>query len=403
MFRGKIMMTVVTCGAVLLLGCPGAQAAGEGMVKIGAVMALQGIMAPAFKEANAGLEDSIALANASGGVGGKEIKYVMKSCEYGATDPTEANRLFDEILKQHKPLAMFGQGTAQALSLADKIRTEYKVLFTSPSMSSKVAQASLYPSIFVAGPTYGQQIAMLLKYVRKSKRMAKVAIFYGDNAFGRDPLPFARLLCRKWKLNLVAEVGAKLGAKDVSAQVQELKAKNPDYVIFHGFAGRPPFATAVGEIRGQGMHCQLMGTIFSSSLMTLKALGPLADGFLAVRPTAYWYMADIPMIRTLRAYTERKYPEVKYRTVFYLQGFVAGKLLIESLRRADKAGELNYEGVCKALKSIKDFSTDGLTAPLTNRQNKFPVARIWKADADIGVFVPAPLPKGLDAWIRIGY
>jgi branched-chain amino acid transport system substrate-binding protein len=59
------------------------------------------------------------------------------------------------------------------------------------------------------------------------------------------------------------------------------------------------------------------------------------------------------------------------------------------LKRADQACQLIGEGLVKALQSLKDFESGGLSAPLTIKNNKFPVARVWKANVQKKVFEPA--------------
>jgi branched-chain amino acid transport system substrate-binding protein len=114
-------------------------------------------------------------------------------------------------------------------------------------------------------------------------------------------------------------------------------------------------------------------------------------------------MEDVPMIQKIKQFNANHHPEVTFRPNSYMQGFVTGMIFVECLKRADRAGQLNSDGLVKALKSLKGFETGGLTAPLTIKNNRFPVARIWQASVEKGIFEPAPLPKGLEHWIRIGY
>ncbi len=100
------------------------------------------------------------------------------------------------------------------------------------------------------------------------------------------------------------------------------------------------------------------------------------------------------MIKKIRAYTAANYPDVKARPLFYMQGFLSGLVFVETLRKADKAGKRDYQGMVEALQSLKDFDTGGLTAPLTIKNNRFPIGRIWRANAEKGIFEPE------SDWIR---
>jgi len=103
----------------------------------------------------------------------------------------------------------------------------------------------------------------------------------------------------------------------------------------------------------------------------------------------YWWDENVPMIKKIREYTKKKYPDVTERDNSYMQGFMTGLIFVECLKRADKAGQLNHEGLVKALQSLKDFDSGGLSAPYTIKNNKFPVARVWKANPQKKIFEAA--------------
>ena len=112
---------------------------------------------------------------------------------------------------------------------------------------------------------------------------------------------------------------------------------------------------------------------------------------------------DVSKDPKIKQFNANHHPDIMFRPNSYMQGFVTGMIFVECLKRAERAGQLNSDGLVKALKSLKGFETGGLTAPLTIKNNRFPVARIWQANVEKGIFEPAPLPAGLEHWIRIGY
>ena len=392
-------ISMLSLALLLLIGAPLSHAEGEEVIKVGAVQPLTGVFAFAGSHLNAGLEDALMMANKDGGINGKKIEYIV---EDGGYNLEKAKAAFVKIVEQHNPLIMYGESTALGKAIFGDIKSRFKVLYASTSFSGELAQQAMNPYVFVPGPTYGDQFGILLKYVAKVKPKAKVAFFYSDSAFGRDPIKYGRIVCRKLGLRLVAEEVAKLGAEDVSAQVKSLKEKDPDYVIFQGYLVSP-MPEVIKQCRELGMTCTFTGTYWGTTRMLLNKLGPLADGYLGVSPYNFWWMDDVPMIRKIKAYNAANHPDVTYRPSFYMQGFATGLIFVECLKRAEKAGELNGDGLVRALKSLKGFETGGLTGPLTNRNNRFPVAQIWLANASTGVFEPAPLPPGLQEWIELTF
>lgn len=379
--RGFGILVIIALTCCLLIG----SAIAQEEVKVGAVQPITGRFAFAGVNINAGLEDALMMANEDGGINGKKIKYIMEDGQYQLDVATAA---FKRIMARDNPLVIYGESTGLGKAMAPEIRDRYKILYSSTSFSSELADAKNFPSIFVPGPTYSDMFGVLLKYIAKEKPGAKIAFFYSDTEFGKDPIPYGREMAKQLKLELVAEEVAQVGAIDVTSQVLDLKRKSPDFVIFQGFVVEPVI-TVIKQCRDFGMKSQFMGTFWGASKMILENLGPLADGYLAVNPYMYWWNDDVPMIKKIKEYSAKKYPNVAYRDNSYMQGYMTGLIFVECLRRADKAGELNYDGMVKALQSLKGFETGGLSAPYTNNNNKFPVARVWKANVAKKIFEPA--------------
>ncbi len=384
--RGKLVVSAILALCVALCFGPGlTPASAEDEIKVGGVQPITGRFAFAGVNINAGLEDALMLANEAGGINGKKIKYLMEDGQYKLDVATAA---FKRIMSRDNPLIMYGESTGLGKAMAPEIKDRYKILYASTSFSSELADPAHNPYMFVPGPTYSDMFGILLKFIAKEKPGAKVAFFYSDTEFGKDPIPSAREMCKQLKLELVAEEVAQVGAVDVTSQVLDLKRKKPDYVIFQGFV-ISPVGTVIKQCRDFGMKCKFMGTFWGTTKMLLDKLGPLAEGYMGVNPYNYWWMDDVPMIKKIKEYTKKKYPDVNYRPNSYMQGFMTGLIFVECLKRADKAGELNGDGLVKALKSIKNLDTGGLSAPFTWKDNKFPVARVWKANVQKKIFEPA--------------
>jgi branched-chain amino acid transport system substrate-binding protein len=357
----------------------------QDVIKIGAVQPITGRFSFAGVNIDAGLKDALMMANEAGGINGKKIQYIMEDGEYKMDAATAA---FKRIMSRDNPIIMYGESTGLGKAMSPEIKDRYKILYSSTSFSGELADVKANPYIFVPGPTYADQFGILLKHIAKEKPGAKVAFFYSDTEFGKDPVPYGKEMCKKLNLNLVAEEVAKVGDVDVTSQVLDLKRKEPDYVIFQGFV-TSPVPTVIKQCKDFGMKAKYMGTFWGMDKMMLDQLGPLAEGYLGVNPYNYWWAEEIPMIKKIREYTKKTYPSVDYRPNSYFQGFVTGLIFVECLKAADKAGQLNGDGLVKALQAIKNMDTGGLTAPLTWRDNKFPVARVWKANVAKKIYEPA--------------
>jgi len=386
--RKFLILTVVL--AVGMVAFSGGNCLAADEIKVGAVQPITGRFAFAGVHINAGLEDALMMANAEGGINGKKIKYIMEDGTYNVDVSVAA---FKRIMARDNPIIMYGESTGMGKAVAPEIKDRYKILYSSTSFSSELANAAENPYVFVPGPTYSDMFGILLQYIAKEKPGANVAFFYSDTEFGQDPVPYGREMCKKLGLNLVAEEVAKVGGVDVASQVLDLKRKKAEYVIFQGYV-LSPVATVIKQARDYGLKVKFMGTHWGTHKMLLDKLGPLAEGYRGVMPYAFYYQDDIPMIKKIQAWNEEHHPEVKYRPTSYMQGFMTGLIFVECLKRADKAGDLTGEGLVKALQSIKDFDVGGLMAPVTVVNNKIPMGRVYQANVAKKIFEP------ISDWIR---
>jgi branched-chain amino acid transport system substrate-binding protein len=361
-------------------------AGAQGEIKIGAVQPITGRFAFAGVHINDGLADAIAMANEEGGIGGKKIKYIMEDGTYN-TDVAVA--AFKRIMTRDNPLIMYGESTGLGKAMAPEIKDRYKILYSSTSFSGELADPATNPYVFVPGPTYGDMFGILLNYIAKEKPGAKIAFFYSDTEFGKDPIPYGRETCKKLGLKLVAEEVAKVGAVDISSQVLNLKKNAAEYVIFQGFV-LSPVPEIIKQAKDYGLKAKFMGTHWGTDKIVLEKLGPLAGDYMGVMPYAFWWETQNPMIKKLIAWNAKHHADIKYRPTSYMQGFFTGQVFIEVLKRADKAGQLTGEGLVKALQSLKDVESGGLMCrPYSVVSNKIPYGRVFKGNAEKLIFEPA--------------
>ncbi|MGB6063605.1 MAG: ABC transporter substrate-binding protein [Desulfomonilaceae bacterium] len=362
------------------------RAAAEELITVGLSLSPGGppSIAETTEALESGVRDCLEMANEEGGINGKKLRCVMEDDQY---KPDVGVRVFESMMGRYNPLCFFGSGTPVALATVPLLRNRYKVLYTSTSFSAKLAFSGV-PSVFVVGPTYGDQFAVALKHIAETHKDAKVAFFYSQGPFGEDPLPYGRIMAHRLGLKLVAEVAGDIKGGDYSKQIEELKRKNPDFVLLQGWVG-PQNATLIKQCHDAGLGSKFVVMIWGADKNVVEALGTDGPTFLAVSPYSYWWMKDVPMIKKIRDYTAKHYPNIKYRTLNYLVTFTAGKIFVECLRKADTAGQLNGAGLVTALQSLKDFDTGGLTPPLTIKENRFPIARILQSNPAKGILEPA--------------
>jgi branched-chain amino acid transport system substrate-binding protein len=373
--------------ALIAVVAAAARAAGPEEIKIGACQPITGRFAFAGVQINAGLSDYIAYANEQGLVKGKKLVYVYEDSGY---DTEKAVATFKKIMAQHQPVIMYGESTGLSKAIAPELNSRYKVLYSAASFSSEIADPKTHPYTFVPGPTYTDMFNILLEYIAKNAKKGvkpRVAFFYSDTEFGKDPIAAAKERAKALGIDVVGEIVTKVGAVDVTTEVLSLKKAQPDYVIFQGYV-LAPIPEVIRAARDHGLQTTFMSTFWSMDKGIIEKLGPDAEGYMGVNPYAYYY-EDAPGVVALRKYQEKAHPGEKYRPNSYMQGWFTGMVYVETIRRVVAAGKpVTGDNLKDALAGIKDWDTGGVTGKVTFTSNKAGVGRVYKANVQKGIFEP---------------
>jgi branched-chain amino acid transport system substrate-binding protein len=175
----------------------------------------------------------------------------------------------------------------------------------------------------------------------------------------------------------------------VTSEVLQLKKVNPDYVIFQGFV-LAPIPEVIRATKDFGLKTKFMGTFWSMDKTIIDKLGPDADGYMGVNPYAYFYEETAPGIAAMRAWNQKAHPEAKYQPNSYIQGWFTGMVYVEAVRRVVAAGKpVTGENLAAMIDTIKDWDTGGVSGKVTFTDHKAGVGRVYKANAQKGIFEPA--------------
>ncbi|MEW6351007.1 MAG: ABC transporter substrate-binding protein [Thermodesulfobacteriota bacterium] len=380
--------TILVLMPALLLMVFSSVAFADEVIKIGACQPITGRFAFAGKHLNQALMDYCTYANEHGGVAGKKFKYIYEDTGY---DLQRAIAGFKKIMAQDKPVMMYGESTGLGKAMADEINKRYHCLYGSTSFSEELANRQGTPYTFVSGPTYAQQFGILLKYIaanpKTQGKKPRVAFFYSDTEFGRDPIPFARNTAKDLGIEVVSEVVTKVDTVDITSELMELKRSKPDFCIFQGYVV-PPIPDVVRGAKELGLNITFMSTFWAMDKMILDKLGQDAEGYMGVNPYAYWDEEDVPMIKEIREFNKKHHPDITYRPNSYMQGWFTGMVFGKLAEMCHEKGlPITGENLAKMLPEVKDWDTKGFHGKVNFRSvNATGVGKVYQAKG--GKFVP---------------
>jgi branched-chain amino acid transport system substrate-binding protein len=386
MTKGRVLLAVTLA---LCLTLQAGLAYSEDDIKIGACQPITGRFAFAGKYLNQALMDYVTYVNEQGGIGGKKFKYIYEDTGY---DLQRAIAGFKRIMAQDKPIMMYGESTGLGKAMSDEINTRYHCLYGSTSFSEELADRAKSPYTFVSGPTYAQQFGILLKYIAANPKTKgekpRVAFFFSDTEFGRDPIPAARETAKKLGVEVVAEVTTKVDTVDVTSELMALKSAKPDFCIFQGYVV-PPIPDVIRGAKDLGLKTTFMSTFWAMDKTILDKLGPDAEGYMGVNPYAYWNEENVPMIKAIREFNKKHHPDAGYLPNSYMQGWFTGMVFGKLAEMCHAKGlPITGENLAKMLPELKDWDTQGFHGKVSFKDiNATGVGKVYRAEG--GKFVPA--------------
>ncbi|GAB2878728.1 ABC transporter substrate-binding protein [Nocardioides pacificus] len=209
-------------------------------IKIGGHFPLTGVAAPGYSEIPTGHQAYYDFVNASGGINGREIEYLVKDDAY---NPTNTSSVTDELVLQEEIFGMVaGLGTPTHSAVVDFLNAEeVPDLFVSSGSLAWGDDPAKYPWSFGWQPDYESEGKIIGQYVAENMPDAKVGLFLQDDDFGEDGEAGVRQYIDE---QIVETVSYTPGNTDVAPQIAKLKAAGVDLVL--GF--NVPSYTALSQL-----------------------------------------------------------------------------------------------------------------------------------------------------------
>jgi branched-chain amino acid transport system substrate-binding protein len=344
----------VALSTLLAAGPAGAQE-----IKVGGLFDLTGITSDVGKPYAAGVRDGVKWVNDNGGVNGKKIRLV--EVDYGYKIP-EAVAAYKRMVQDEKVVMVNGWGTGDTEALKDMVAKD-KIPYLSASFSGHLTDPKKTPYNFFVGPSYSDQLRAWLEWVKGDAKgkTPKVAFFYGDNAYGKAPIEAGRRYCKENGIDLVDEQIVPGAFQDATSQLLNMKAKGAEYAYIN--VTTTGVSVILRDAKKLGLPTKFGSNPYGFSEALPTVARESAEGVTGVMPHVP-FGEDVPGMKRIQEFHQANHPNDTHDAL-YVRGWAYALTWSEALKRADKAGKLNGEGVKAALETMKDFDLGGLTAPVT--------------------------------------
>lgn len=316
-------------------------------IRIGTSAVLSGPLGSQTKEYVQGSQLYFNQVNAQGGVHGRKITYEVLDDGF---DPKRAAENSRKLIEESKVFLLYNNtGTGQVAAVLPLLEPSRTVLF-GPVTGATSLRGQHNRYLFHVRASYANEARQIVAQL-KNVGIAKVALFFQDDALGKALQQEVKLAAEQEKLQLAAEVKVDPKQPDFKAAAQQVAAAQAQAVIM-GTAGTT-FPNFVKALRETGSRPSFYGFSIASADLLNKELGEGARGIILAQIMPSLRNTSVPVVRDFLKALAEKMPEAK-PTPSLLEGYVHATLLVEGLQRTGRA--LSTESFIRTLETSGEIS-----------------------------------------------
>jgi branched-chain amino acid transport system substrate-binding protein len=330
-------------------------------IKVGGIFDLTGITSDVGKPYAQGVRDYVEYANANGGVNGKKIKLI--DVDYGYKIP-EAVAAYKRLVGDENVIMISGWGTGDTEALKNFVNSD-KIPYFSASFSAHLTDPAKTPFNFFVGPSYSDQLRAWLTWVKEdwkdTSRKARVSFIFGDNPYGRSPLTAGKAYAQALGMEVASEEVVPGNFQDATSQLLNMQKNNTDYAYIN--VTTTGASIILKDAQKLGLKIKFGSNPYGFSEKLPEVARATAEGVTGVMPHVP-YGTDVPGMKAILDFNKGKTPKSSLDAI-YVRGWATASVWVEALRRSDKVGNLNAEGIKSAMETMNDYSVGGLSPNLT--------------------------------------
>ena len=348
----------LTLGAASLAAPALARAQSRAIV-IGQSAALTGPAAQLGIQFQHGAKLAFDRANARGGVNGRNIE--LRTLDDGY-EPARCQANTQALLNEDV-LALFGYiGTPTSLA-ALPLATAAKTPFIAPFTGAQALRDPFNRYAFHLRASYYDETARIVNQVTQVG-MKRVAVFHQNDSYGQAGLDGVTRALKALQLEAVATGTVERNTVDVAAALARILPSKPEAVV--QISAYKSCAAFVRAARKAGYGGQFYNVSFVGTQALADELGAEARGVVVSQVMPYPFAPLSALTNEFLAAASAAPTKVQpnYSSI---EGYVAGRVLLEGLRRAGAA--VTREALIAGLESMQNFDLGGFVIDFGPRKH----------------------------------
>src|SRR5215475_7111605 len=314
-------------------------------ILIGSCAALEGPSSALGTQTVVGAKAFFAMANAEGGVHGRNLKLISYDDSY---DPAKTQACFDKLLAD-KVFAMgFFVGTPTAvkyLPLAEANKIPVVGLFT----GAQTLYTPLRHWIINVRASYFDETRAQINGLWSTLNFRRIGVIHPDDPFGAAVLEGVREALKTHGAEPAAVASYPRQTTTVDSAIASVKAANPQAVVVVG----PPNTVApiLKKAHASGWNPLFLSVSFVGTDELISQAGADADGMVITQVVPPYYLTDLKTVAMYRRALTQYFPSERPSFVS-LEGFVDAMILVDGLKRTGK--DLTREGLVHGIEAMHD-------------------------------------------------
>ena len=299
-----------------------------------------------------GLEAAFQEVNRKGGVHGRKLELISVDDGY---EPSKSMAATRKLIADDKVFALIGPvGTPTAVA-AQPIAAAANVPFIGAFTGASFLRNPKLENVINVRASYDAETEAWVKHLTEDLKLAKIAIFYQDDAFGRAGLSGFEKAMKKRGLPILAEGTYERNTTAVKTALLALRKAQPEAVVMVG--AYQPCAEFIKLARSIDFNPVFVNISFVGASALAKALGNEGAGVIVSQVVPFPWDASTKVIADYQAAIKARDPKAEPEFVS-LEGYLVGRLAIAALERAGP--EPTRAALLKAIKEGGAFDIGGL-------------------------------------------
>jgi ABC-type branched-subunit amino acid transport system substrate-binding protein len=328
--KGFKIMKSICCFVLLAMSFFGNPAFAD--ITVGHVIPLSGVQAPIGKELNLGAKAYIDYINASGGVNGNKINYLVKDDAY---NPEATARLTTELIENENAIAMLvGVGTlnSEAVVKSGVLKSNSVAM-----IGTRAGASSLYrpdnEMIFHLWASYGMEMDKIAKHYA-TVGLKNIAVVYQDDGYGKDVLNSLENAISSNKLELVLKAPYERGSTSADKVAKQVLADSKvDAIVMISITNYA--AEFLKQYRTAGGAKPIIGMSVFDPVIMVMLVGPqMVRGIGLVQVVPSPQNSVSPLMREFKKVFEKYGPKDATPSTATIQGYLSAKVFVEALKAA---------------------------------------------------------------------